>query len=365
VQHKFHLVAMAVANGETKECYKVLAEEVSKAYEQFYGERVEIYYTICDNVPHIREALRDTFPDAVTINCWAHLCVINCSAAGGLTKKASSREVIDKFVLMLKALHNVTDIAVFSAALDLLHTALEGMDELTLADHFLAQYGTEDSVQWSNACVAPGVPLTNNGLERSNKDFKEFGTNYETPSIDQLVNTIMPNYLHHRSREDSTFATSPKIVLDVWQAGIVLWESLQYQNATAIKTSGQEYVLLPSASLIDKMGDVVRKGDLKAALKEYKALMSQPKAYAKKHDFAAFMEVYESFYRIDALEDELQTEYVHFSCTCPYFWQHRVCKHVLAHGLGCGLFSVPIEVDPRLIGSKKCRGRPKLIRVPV
>ena len=77
--------------------------------------------------------------------------------------------------------------------------------------------------------------------------------------------------------------------------------------------------------------------------------------------FVSLAGIMERFYMLTKLPEEGCTEFVKFQCTCPSFWDNRVCKHSLALGMIQGLFVVPADKDSTVIGQKGKRGRPPAV----
>ena len=68
-----------------------------------------------------------------------------------------------------------------------------------------------------------------------------------------------------------------------------------------------------------------------------------------------------SFYDVVPLAKESSSKYLRYSCTCPDFYQWRMCKHALGLALARGEVEVPPEKDVNIIGMVAKRGRPRKV----
>lgn len=358
---KYHIIAAALTEGESQANYQNLLSSVINACNNFQlGLKGQFAYGMSDHARQIRAAYMEVIPGITTLTCFSHFSHIAFEPnSGGLWRKVANKDNIEVIKGMLVELSVIRDEGVFRAGLEMLYRQLHKLREGPLAAHIHAEYGHSTMMRWSNAFKPDGMPKTNNHTEGKNRDIKENCTDHQKSNLNWFLCKELTSYLRHESIEDKSFAMHPDVKHDTWRSAVEFKGSLGYELSLEGKDGS---IFVPSSDLMSRIDGVPTTRKVKVVLKEFNELLrigaTPIKVLHKYKNFTEFINIVKSFYVISPYPDDKKTPHVHFACTCPFFCQRRVCKHVVGHGAALGLVHVPVDKDPRLVAIKK-RGRPK------
>jgi hypothetical protein len=80
----------------------------------------------------------------------------------------------------------------------------------------------------------------------------------------------------------------------------------------------------------------------------------------QQEQFDDYMKRRSSFYKLKPIpSNRINSEFVHFSCSCPHYQRKAYCKHGVAVGIWREKFRVPVEMSIAALGPKGKRGRKK------
>jgi hypothetical protein len=115
------LIALAVVPGETKRAYKYVAEAVRDALLDVHAHDIcTVQYGCSDNVPHVRLAMEEVFPDLMMVNCWSHLCIMGLRPnSGGVWKHLKDKSLVGYLRTLLERIHNLVSVDAVGANPDL------------------------------------------------------------------------------------------------------------------------------------------------------------------------------------------------------------------------------------------------------
>lgn len=203
------------------------------------------------------------------------------------------------------------------------------------------------------------MPTDNNGLERFNKDIKDYGTMRERCQVMPFLQR-MKSYLENRSLNDPEFSVVPFIPNEHWrQAQLILNSSSQFQLMVDIQDD--DATCIPSAVTVAGLQGTIaeKRRSITEMSDRFLSLVDTGRAPARM-GFNAYMLIAKSFYIIRQIPDDCVVhDHLLYSCTCPVYAHRACCKHVIAFGLKNGDFSVPSTKSTQVIGSKAKRGRPR------
>lgn len=224
------------------------------------------------------------------------------------------------------------------------------------AEHFMKEYATSTKANWYYGKVqgAYAVPITNNSLERKNRDLKESGTYRNKTSASEFLATVLPAWLGNESKDDKVFTVVPEIDRNVWRDAQKLLESGLPQAAYTF----QGDILIPSCGLFASLnaGSVKEKRQqLHPIVTEFKNWCRKPQSVQRMAPFVAMLK---KCYVLAELPEECKSEYILYSCTCEHYLHYMHCKHVLGMALSQGLIQVPPDQIMDVIGPEPRPGRP-------
>lgn len=163
----------------------------------------------------------------------------------------------------------------------------------------------------------------------------------------------------HREGEEFGSWDEPDIDSNVWRSAQDL---VQGKDMAEWLSIGAFTVVPSSEMLADARNKYVKKADRTKYLNE----MAEKYLDVNTARFASydkFMDVYRSFYLLQRIPASQRTSYVFYHCSCAYYGQHRVCKHVVATALKSADFILPPQKSVTIIGAAKKRGRPRKAKV--
>ena len=166
--------------------------------------------------------------------------------------------------------------------------------------------------RWSRAHFVPGIPTTNNALERLNLEFKQNASSREVTGSVVFLDQVLKPWMKARSiREADEYGevsfNEPHIDDDAWRRaqfllsgqvpGLEDWT--KYGNNVAVPSCE---VVKGAEKLTSKTS---RKEYFEASCDKYLDLNSEPPA-----TFSSFMKIYHSFYLLNPLPRSKQSQYV-------------------------------------------------------
>jgi hypothetical protein len=173
----------------------------------------EVKYTCPDNDRVTRTAWADVFPDITVATCWAHWA----RKAGGehrhLLRKTKN---VDKIFKDLRVLHSYTDNECRDQAINLYVKKWE-KKEPQYVSTMQKGWLNEHSRGFNVGATAPGLPNSNQGVERSNRSLKQFVTGHYRMNMTEFLKAATLE-LEHLSRESGCkeFPHTPTISRAHW-----------------------------------------------------------------------------------------------------------------------------------------------------
>lgn len=398
-----HYVAMAIFSSETTKFYGIFLHAVfvaaMHAFPEFDGT---VAYGMSDNSDIIGNAAFDM--GSLTLwkwlNCYMHLQVCNIAKKGtNLNKRLDSdaqAKWVQSFCRRIRYCDNA--LVVHELFLHLLDYLVCNNVEFGkhLVTVYLPQYteqfnktlehrGVEVEVlpstrderfdwkgRWSSAEAKAGVPMAQTAIEGKNPGLAIGSTGGRR----EVVTSYVPSLVQYMQNEGADmvqqdgkrFSATPTVRNNEWREGQLMRENLQIHAAFVQHEAHGAGILLPSKKYVQRvvqkagidMTDIGEKATVKtkmqSAAEAYVRFVRNPEQ--EDLETEQIMKLLDKFYFLKKLETPLN-EYILYSCTCPKYVLHAVCKHALAVAICKKEVVVPADKNFSSIGRKKKPGRPK------
>ena len=430
---KFHLVALMVTYQEKEDDARwgwSALERHLKVLDPEYDATAYpdgSFFTMSDADKALRAGERAAYGNdgrvLTQLMCYYHMK----DAAKGKTasEKYTSTPLISRADFVesiggdLKFLHEIPYLhdAAHEVSLHLLMLKWESLGQHRFARYFHKTWTSAGREKWSRAHVPEGLPATNNGCERFNRDLKELQL-HQRPCIGALV-THMKNELASLSREHKPHPTTGRVqmpVVDVPEVPDEAWQEAQLYRRVVAAGGGDDLVvrfsanrsLLPAYETVEKLRaraaadeTVTNKQSRLRAMKALndkdaedavalweasdagvdavvalvgcpsvtddaivtqEELQTQNQLETPRWSFARFAEVVEAYHLITPKQTRVPYAphpHIRYTCSCKKGQDRAVCKHVLYEGVRRGEMGVPDESSLEVLGMQAKRGRPK------
>nr|XP_029722901.1 uncharacterized protein LOC115263748 isoform X2 [Aedes albopictus] len=286
-------------------------------------------FFISDGETALKSAAKKVFGGIKTINCYFHL-------------KQNLKKYFQKFKIQADLQSSISD------GIDKLQIAptqkhYESAVQLFMTDYdsvpgftdFFAKYVNNSNFAGWHEAFAPGVPSTNNAVEAINKSIKY-------------------NALHRQKQTLATFKTLLLRLVETYGDPARL---VHRHRVFGIQEQREAWRFLNS-------GKTTR--PVRCGIHVYMFIPGSEREEVSMNEIRRFMvPKYTSFedYKVDlntihrvSMPDE---NYMQWNCTCRIFFKNNICSHIVIAAVKQGLYQLPPEADPTIIGRKKPTGRPK------
>jgi hypothetical protein len=209
-----------------------------------------------------------------------------------------------------------------------------------------------------------GVPLTNNTTESFNRKIKSEALGHERRGMNRLVNIIL-RFLGATSRSAQPFVSVPSVNIATWRkaqqwATSKAWHYTVTDGYTSVESESSYTLYVPSARNTAAMvsAEEIETGagfSLRhASLEAFKTVLDTPELFCT---FADLIVAHGEYYIVQSADTG---PFNKFTCSCPEFYKHVMCKNSLGCAIAMGLVNVPLQRSIRAIGTKPKRGRPTI-----
>jgi hypothetical protein len=207
--------------------------------------------------------------------------------------------------------------------------------------------------------------LTNNTTESFNRKIKSEALGHERHGMNRLLQ-VMFRFLGASSRSAQPFVSVPRVDIATWRKA-QLWAASKawfytVTDGYASTVSDASYTMyVPSArntaAMVSAEEAVAGSGFSvrHASLEAFKTVLDASEQFCT---FADLIVAHSEFYIVQSANTGPLNK---FSCTCPEFYKHVMCKHSLGCAIAMNLVQVPAERSIRTIGTKPKKGRPTLL----
>lgn len=334
---RFHTLVLACTTNETASEYAFVYKTVQDALLKHFQYKFEPTTLIADGADSIRNAFFDVFQSAEKdIMCNSH--VVRNVDKRPFTNKNNKLIIKDD----MRKIQVAPNEATFRMMTNLFCKKWE-----TIETNFIGYFKKELLGSHSNwyEGVAHYTPSTNNALEGSNAGIKirtgrkRLALNDFFITLTNILEDISKEFSNDKRKIEKEPFIRNKLVSEA--ASMVLNKFKTFKA----KTNGSDkLVYLVPSSTCDAEN---------ATESHYKAL-----AQMKWTSFDQFVKYgYQKFWHVGISKSEWKTN---STCTCPVFFKHYMCKHVVALAIREKMFECPQSAYPNLLeATRKKPGRPK------
>lgn len=335
---KFHPMIYACSSNETTNDYKFIFESVKNGISKCFNKTFSPEILIADGAEAIRNAFFDVFKEsaALFIMCAAHM-LRNVKKRPLATK--TNRNLIIEDIRKIQLAPNKSIFEMMSR----LFLQKWKNEEPDFVRYFKSEW-LGDQCNWYEG-AAEYTPSTNNALESYNSLIKRLVTFRRRLPLQEFLSTMKSmtaNISMEFAKNNRSIATEPEIA----RKNIIAAAEMNNNGFKKFKASTKKDVrniyVLPSQKCSEP----------NANEKYYKML--------NKKEWKTFDEYitygYQKFWLVKLSKENWTTK---SSCTCPIFFKHYNCKHVVAVAVEEKLFKCPIEANPMILTRKKGPGRNK------
>lgn len=336
---RFHPLLYACTSNETTENYMFVFESARNGIAtHFECDEFAPSTLIADGADQITNAFFDIFKNCAktVIMCFAH--VIRNVRKRPFASKNNKQLIIDD----IKKLQLSQNRAEFDTSTKLFIEKWRSI-ESNFVEYFQKEWLGVHSNWFEGA--SDYTPSTNNALESHNAIIKRKITFRRRLPLAEFL-TAMLDMAHDISEQFTTgkrdVATEPNITRDTMMRAAEM-ECNGFQAFKAVgKEIGRRYYVIPSEKCpVDE-----------ASLKHYKIL--KKRVWKSFDEFISFG--YQMFWLVSVASNQWK---INSTCTCPVFFKHHMCKHIVAIALQEKLFELPEFANPILIAPKRKPGRSK------
>ena len=197
----FHVSALACTSKEEEADFTWMLDIMERHLDEMdvvrQMEDKDVFY-MSDAAPAIRNAFRNVSgaPFDHTLTCVFHMIAAHKKKVIAAPSKSNNHQALlnekgnTQFLLdAVKILSRQGNPLIFSTLLHLFLSEVEARGELRYLQYFKRQWG-EMCPHWQRFRVPPGVPMTNNGLERFNRRLKD-NMRHKRPHLGKMISDIM------------------------------------------------------------------------------------------------------------------------------------------------------------------------------
>lgn len=335
---RFHPFIYACCSNETGLDFKFIFDAIRKAIKTHFNGEFEPEILIADGSHAIRNAFFDSFESAkIHIMCYVHV-LRNCYKQP-FTSKNNKALIIED----IKKMHLAPNKSTFN-----MMSKLFCDKWIELESNFVAYFKKEWLTTHSNwfEGASDYTPSSNNALESHNAVIKRKITLRRRLPMNEFLKSMI-DMTSDASKQLQTgervFATEPNVTEKVYGAAALLVQ--QNFKAFKAKSSSADMAIfsIPSSECeIAKANEAYYKTLVKMTWKTFDEFI---------------VHGYQKFYNTIFSFVDWKTE---SKCTCPHFFKHYMCKHVVALGHRLKAVEFPQSANPVLLSrTRRKPGRAK------
>ena len=182
IMQQFHPVAFLFTSHEDSTAFEFIFNSVKNALDSLFNFALDPSFCISDNADEIFNAAFSVFPECVRINCYAHMIR---NVRKKYKKHLKHKDRMDDIINQLQ---KIQSLSYEDDALKALNLFLEmNSDEAEFIHQFKVSYVEGFKKNWIRALLDPGVPCSNNSLERFNSAMKTTLTFHQRLSAFELL----------------------------------------------------------------------------------------------------------------------------------------------------------------------------------
>lgn len=337
---RFHPLVYACCSHETGLDFEFIFKSVKDAIKIHFDHDFEPEVIIADGSDAIRNGFYNTFKSAVLdVMCYVHV-LRNCCKQPFASKTNKSLIIED-----IQKMHLSPNKSTFSMMSKLFCEKWAEL-EPNFVSYFKKEWLTAHSNWFEGA--AHYTPSTNNALESHNAVIKRKITLRRRLPMNEFL-TCMLEMTTDASKQLQNgvckFATEPDVTKQTYEAAaMMIQEKFKAFKAKSPNTNMAIFSIPSSECAIENANEAY-----------YKTLVT-----AKWKSFDEFIvHGYQKFYITIISFDDWKTK---SECTCPQFFKHYICKHVVAVGHRLNLIPFPEVANPVMLArTRQKSGRPKKI----
>lgn len=346
-------MTITVANSENSEAQQKTLQNHKDFCNQL-GFEFKPEVTCPDAGPAGMDALEASFPGIIRGTCYSH-CIRKGVEGKNLLIKPKRN--FDKIVEGIKKIHSTTDNTVRDYSIELWVKQWKNKEK-RFVKSFVNGWMGERTRGWNVGATPPGMPKTNQAIERNNRSLKDYVSGHVRLPLRDFIRGVGEELeFHSREFAARQFVHVPTLKKPEWGAG-QLW--LKFRGHLAIVNSAKDRVVVPSSTWL--AGWEVQ-SPLEIRLKQFKDEFRQlhKDAHRMPPDAEESLEDYvdrhASFYVLNKLDEPMGAN--HFECTCAQYYKGAWCKHSIGVTMKLKLAKCPEKWVIDSVEALRKRGRPK------
>lgn len=334
-EKKFHPLIYACSSHERTEDYAFVFDTVKDGIRKHLKKKFNPKTLIADGADAIRSGFYTVFPNAkLDIMCFAH--VLRNIRKRPFASKNNKSLIIDD----IRKMQLASNRKVFEYMAELFCNKWSPI-ESNFVQYFKQQWLGNHSNWFEGA--ADYTPSTNNSLESHNAVIKRKVTFRKRLPLNQFLLTMKEmteDISMQLSNEERKIAEEPKIDKETWtKAAKMHIEDFKSFKAKDNRDDLKTYIVPSSKCKTEDANE-----------KYYKCLVKRQ--WGSFDEFINFG--FQQFWIVQISKSDWK---VASHCTCPSFFTHYRCKHVIAIAVKESVAEFPNSANPILLGPKRKAGR--------
>lgn len=329
----FHVVALAVTTTEQTSDFQFFFQAILDASVLYCSKAFEPEVLICDAAGAIHVGFKCVFGEKPAIRmCWAH---VKMNVRKNVSRFCHDKTIQASILTDVDCLQLASSPLVFEKASNAFLQKWQIHKEF--CDYFKDIWLSRNQNWYEGA--AENSPSTNNALEAFNRVIKDCGTFRQRFVLAQFLNIssqLVCDWSNEYRDGQKIFMCSVTLTLKHWTTG--------YQWVKENKT---KIITLTRQENCYKF--------YKVPAKDFEI---SNEIFIEWSTFDQYRMNHFSSYEVGIPQDTKRWA-ESGSCTCPSFFKHNMCKHLIGVAIRLGLATVPPTARNLPIGQKRKRGRPQ------
>ena len=347
--HQFKLIAIGVSRHEDQQANELILETIKDGMRELIDFEWTPRVAMSDRAGAIANALTAVWDGLDKLaKCYFHVK----KALKDNRHRFSSETNFEKFQNDCSLLAAFDDEDQFLEGLRLLDRKWRAREKDAM-NWFLKEWATEAYRAWFSGFTPPGLPNTNNAVERFNRSIKVYVTSHQRLSFSKLITKFRKELTYRSlSSHSSDFWNRPQLNRRSWCAA-QLWA--KQNKANFLEAKNDNLFFCPSSELLHKLE--IRGGVSKPAIRKAFSDFDKSLFCLDGENFDSYISRRRMFWKL-----QKQPNSRTFTCNCPSYLHTATCKHSLGMSILHQFVSIPPKWKCNTIEQMRKRGRPKSVQ---